>query len=937
MGKPLHVLMVEDSQDDALLLLFELERVGYELIYERVENRHAMGAALDQNPWDLVLADYDLPDFNGLDALMLIKEKGLDLPFIIVSGRIGEQIAVEAMKAGAHDYIFKNNLARFVPAIERELREAKIRHERKQAEETERRNNKLVALIKNAQSLYIATEDPKKIFASLLEALVSITESEYGFLDEVVHKQNDEIFKRSLALTNLSWNEHAAKLYDQLVSQKLEFENLNNLAGLAAITGKVIISNDLSRDPNSKGLPPGHPPIQSFMGIPMFLGGELVGVAGVANRPGGYTQAMADFLGPFIYTCTSIIHAIQHRKKEKDYFEAIEKSEQKYRQIVETANEGIWAIDSENRTMVVNQRMADILGYDPEEMIGQPISTFIFEADIENHRNRINSRRQGNSEQYEQMFQRKDGEACWLLVSASPLQETDGKFIGSFAMVTDITERKETQKKLQESELSLKETQKIAHLGRWKANPLIDYLEWSEEIFEIFEVPRDYKLTFSKGLEFFLPEYLPIINGTITHCLATGEHFILECQVKTISEKVLWIEVRGLSSIVEGKRSYLVGTFQDITERKRAEKSLQESEERFKSIFHKSGIGMALSDLKGKVLRVNSAFCKMLGYSEKEFMNHSFQEFTHPDDREAEYTNILSLIEGKISSLQFQKRYLHADNHVVWTLVTVSMIRDAQGIPLFVAGQVQDITENKQAEELLQKRQAELAHAQRLSVLGEMASNLAHELNQPLCAVINHADACVHLLRSEMISREELLSSLEAIAGQADRAGKIIHLIRNFIRKGSFLRSKNNLNQIIKDGIAMVQSSLNQQRVSLELKLSEPLPSVNINPIQIEQVVINLIQNALDAMNDKDILPRKVIIKTLQSEDGMVVTSICDTGKGISDEIRNHLFDSFFTTKPEGLGLGLSICRSIIENHGGKIWCYSSPENGTTFCFSLTI
>lgn len=249
---------------------------------------------------------------------------------------------------------------------------------------------------------------------------------------------------------------------------------------------------------------------------------------------------------------------------------------------------------------------------------------------------------------------------------------------------------------------------------------------------------------------------------------------------------------------------------------------------------------------------------------------------------------------------------------------------------------VRDMAERRKAEERLRQSQAELAHAWRVATVGEMAGSLAHELNQPLCSITTCADTCAEILKKKGPETPEILSGLEEIGAQAERAGYIIRHIKEFVRKSEPKRSRADLNDIVRKVLSLVSPEMNRRGIVLEMNLTEPLPPVRVDVIQIEQVILNLLQNAIDAMIEKDTSDRKLVIRTALEPENKVSVLVKDTGRGLSAEAQAHLFEPFFTTKPQGLGMGLSISRSIIENHGGKLSASSDPGRGTTFQFTLS-
>lgn len=246
-----------------------------------------------------------------------------------------------------------------------------------------------------------------------------------------------------------------------------------------------------------------------------------------------------------------------------------------------------------------------------------------------------------------------------------------------------------------------------------------------------------------------------------------------------------------------------------------------------------------------------------------------------------------------------------------------------------------DISERKQAEENESKHRRELAHVARVSTMGEMASGMAHELNQPLTAIATNADACIRLTESKKIDVNRLNDVMEIISKQARRSGAIIQQLRNFVRKELPEKTSVNLNDLIEEVLILTSHNLKQNAVTLELNLTEDLPEVFVQHIQIDQVILNIVKNALEAMSDNNSGNKTLTISTSVTDDGLPMVIITDTGPGFTEEMKETLFTPFVTTKKEGMGLGLSISEGIISEHGGKLMLESTHGNGATFKFTL--
>ncbi|MEB4590382.1 HAMP domain-containing sensor histidine kinase [Candidatus Thiothrix sp. Deng01] len=242
-----------------------------------------------------------------------------------------------------------------------------------------------------------------------------------------------------------------------------------------------------------------------------------------------------------------------------------------------------------------------------------------------------------------------------------------------------------------------------------------------------------------------------------------------------------------------------------------------------------------------------------------------------------------------------------------------------------------------QAEENARQHQADLAHMVRLNTMGEMASGIAHELNQPLAAVANYANACMRMIQAGQ-EAQRLLEPLDGIQKQALRASEIIRRLRAFVRKQQPQKTLANIGQIIGDALVLTNTSGSKHNVPLLLELENNLPGIHMDVIQIEQVILNIVQNAIDAMREITSQRRQVMVRCFINPDGMVQVDISDTGPGMDANLKEHVFDAFVTTKGQkGMGIGLSLCRSIIEGHGGHLWVKSEPGQGATFSFTLPV
>ena len=370
------------------------------------------------------------------------------------------------------------------------------------------------------------------------------------------------------------------------------------------------------------------------------------------------------------------------------------------------------------------------------------------------------------------------------------------------------------------------------------------------------------------------------------------------------------------------------------TERRRAEEALRESEERWRAVFDNSAAGIALANPSGRFLAGNLAYQKMLGYSEKELRELSFLDITHEDYRDGNSELTTELLEGKRQYFEMEKRYRRKDGNLIWVRVHVSLVSGKQITPRFLLVIVDNITELKRAEEGLRDAQMTLAHVTRVATLGEMTASIAHEINQPLGALVNNANACLGWLSTENL--EEVRNSVELMLDDAQRASEIITRIRSLVKKAPPQKDWLDINQTIREVIGLARNEIQRNGVALETQLSDDMPLIFADRIQLQQVMLNLMMNAIEAMTQVT-TPRELLISSEADDSKGVVVVVRDSGPGLDSKSLERLFEPFYTTKPQGMGMGLAICRSLIEAHGGRLWATTNAPHGAVFQFTLPI
>jgi PAS domain S-box-containing protein len=362
---------------------------------------------------------------------------------------------------------------------------------------------------------------------------------------------------------------------------------------------------------------------------------------------------------------------------------------------------------------------------------------------------------------------------------------------------------------------------------------------------------------------------------------------------------------------------------------------LQEREARIRRLVDSNIIGVLIWDSQGRIIEANQAFLDIVGYAREDLVSDRLRwteltpaEWHDADDRAIAELKATGTVQPR------EKEYFRKDGSRVPVLLgsTTFGDRQDQGVAF-----VLDLTERKHAEEALRDTQMELAHVMRLTTLGELTASIAHEVNQPLAAVVNAGTACLRWLDGDTPNLDEARHAVEWIIKEGNRASEVIRRVRALANRTDIEKVSLDVNDVVREAIAPVQRELTSQRVSLQTEFALTPPMILGDRVQLQQVIINLVMNGIEAMQSVTDRPRELVIRSHQDETHRILVNVTDSGVGISAENADRLFNAFFTTKSSGMGMGLSICRSIIEAHGGRMSAANNEGHGATFQFVLPL
>jgi PAS domain S-box-containing protein len=673
----------------------------------------------------------------------------------------------------------------------------------------------------------------------------------------------------------------------------------------------------------------------------------------------------------------------------------LRESEQRLGALFRQASVGLCEKDRAGRYTLVNDKFCEIVGYSRYELLGRSFEEISHSDSLQGEADDFRRLVSGEIDTYsiDKRYVRKSGEPIWVSLTMSALRDASGAFRYGIGSIQDNSERVRAIENELETAARLRAVVDTAVDGIITIDEHGTISTINAAALRLFGYQANEVI--GKNIQTLMPEaYRSGHETQLGEYLRSGQRRVIgigrEAEGMRKDGSIFPIEL-SVSETKLANRRLFTGIIRDITERKHSEDKLhsavkdrtaelatanerlvQEIQQRSRAeailagetqVLELIATGASSDEVLEVVCEVVERNCPAVWCSIRlasDVLSPPSATRTYGNaglcDLPSEFAeDPLSrrIVEDALDVSALRDWANRARMRAVWTepivgsagqvLGTVVMAHpeprrpaDHEAAAVIAATRVAGIIiEKSRAEARSWKQLAELAHVSRLATMGELASGLAHELNQPLCAIVNYAGACLELINAKQ-NGTELHLAMEEVAKQAERAGEVIRRLREFVRRREPHRAAVDMNKIVREVVGLTKAEIRQHEVDVKLQLAKRLPFVHADQIQIQQVIVNLVRNAIDAMTDTAAREKRLWMSTRRSGD-FIELAVSDSGHGIDEQTREQVFESFFTTKSHGMGMGLSISRSIVEMHDGRIWVTPNDSCGTTFSFALPL
>lgn len=933
-------LVIEDNAIDFKLVeqfLLKDADLGAVIVHA-VSLENALGA-LRRDNFDVVLTDLGLTDSWGMETYQRIRTAAPQLPMVVMSHEEDETVALEALKAGAQDYLLKSEMSK--RALARSVHYALER--KKHEEELSKYNHELEYLVeKRTETLRRANarlerdaqerKDTEKVLLNTYKTLLE--ERNLFYTGDVV------VFRWR---NSPKW---PVEYVSPNVAEVLGYQAAEMISG-ELLYGDIIVAEDYER-------------ITAELDLAIATGNNFNCSYRIIHKDGS-VRWVSESTIPVRGNDNQVTHFLgylQDLTARRDAEERLKLSEERYRVLGEFNYDWEFWLGPDKKFIYVSPSCEKLTGYSRQEFIENPelAHWIVHPDDLERYEAEEAKAFNGqfNPQGVDFRIITRDNQLRWLNNCFRPVY-LDTRFMGWRGSNRDITDRKQAEAELLLTRERLELAVRGSNDGLWDCpDRHLGHLWWSDHAYE--------QLGFQPGqvapsVPFFLslchPDDQHRWDAFVDGPLEGGESFDIEARVKHAVDGYRWFRVRGQCMKNKDGSFRLAGSIQDVDDKKQAELRMKHLE----TVFDNANFGAAIATASGEIVTVNNYFARIHGYAPEELIGKGFL-ILHPPDKAAEVELLHQrlLAEGGFNAMEVP--HIDRDGKTFPMLMSAIVIAGLGGAPSFIAVTAIDISNLKKAQEEAASRQRQLVQADKMTTLGILVSGVAHEINNPTNFImVNIAilkrffEAAAPLLLKRL--REDgsdpfagfplaklepsLKKLLDGIDTGAERIRDIVNNLKDYARQGPGKSGSFDLNDTLKSALTLLGSLLRKSNARLEVVCAPKLPSLVGDKNRVEQVLINIIQNACQALTDKGQSIR--IATRLDPERGEVVAEIADDGPGMDAETLKHIFDPFYTTKRDsgGTGLGLAISQSIVKEHGGWLEARSVPGQGATFTLRLPV
>ena len=806
----------------------------------------------------------------------------------------------------------------------------KTRAELRLREEELLRSHQLLDAIASIQSLYIRDASPRELFNTVLETLLHITGSEYGFVGEVLSNEQGQSYIQAYAITNIAWDEASRALYQRHEASGLEFHNLDTLFGATLTSSQPVISNDPASDPRSSGRPQGHPPLDAYLGLPLYSGKIMVGMIGLANRAGGYDKSQIEYLNPLLRTCGQLIQAFRNDRERKQAISSLRESETRYKTVLETVVDGIIIIDELGLIQSFNPAAEKIFGYRSDEVIGHNVSMLMPEPYHSQHDSYLANYLHTSQARIigigrEVPGRRKDGSTFPMELAIAEMQLGEQRHFNG--IVRDISERKHAEQRLQETTALQSAILASANYAIISTDP--------NGTIRVFNRAAE-RMTGYTATE-MVGKQTPRILHAPEEVLKRAEHLTIELgepitagfnvfvakAIRGVADENEWSYIRkdgshfpALLSVTAmrddaGDVIGFLGIVQDISEPKRARAQLERLSSELRAIFDLSPDGFAAFTEQNRLAYANPAFLRMVGFGHSSDIDMNLNNF---DDQlqaacdpahaylpagsiQDNASDILHLVRPRPAILKRSVRNIHGE----------------AGGYLGRVFYFRDITHETEVDRMKT----------------EFLSTAAHELRTPMASIHGFSELLLKRNYDEATQRDLLETIYRQSSNLVHLVNELLDLARIETRAGKdFNIQGQELLPILDRTVRQFMMPHDPRKITL--KLASVLPPVAVDADKFPQALLNVICNAYKYSPHGGAIELSTHTGDDRAEVGI---SVRDNGIGMTPEQIARVFERFYRADISGAipgtGLGMSLVKEIMEIHQGRVEIESTPGQGT--------